>query len=50
MFLDLRKAYDSVNREKLWRILEERASSGAEQHIVALLRRMYSANRVWKGE
>ena len=48
--IDLTKAYDKVDRSKLFEILDERASTGAEKHIVQLLRNLYCGQEVFVGE
>ena len=39
--IDLQKAYDTVNREKLWRILNGRCRNKTEQTLAMLIVKMY---------
>ena len=43
VFLDASKAYDRVDRGKLWRTLEER---GMDSAITELIRHLYEDNRI----
>ena len=50
MLVDLQKAYDSVDRQKLLEILEKRAQTEQEQQIVKLIRLLHEDNQVSIGE
>ena len=39
--IDLQKAYDTVNREKLWRILDSRCRNEADGMLALLMVKMY---------
>ena len=39
--IDLQKAYDTVNREKLWRILNGRCRNETDQTLAMLIVKMY---------
>ena len=39
--IDLQKAYDTVNREKLWRILNDRCRNETDQTLAMLIVNMY---------
>ena len=39
--IDLQKAYDMVNREKLWRILNGRCRNETDQTLAMLIVNMY---------
>ena len=39
--IDLQKAYDTVNREKLWRILGSRCRNEGDQNLALLIIKMY---------
>ena len=39
LFVDLKKAFDSVDRETLWRLLEEKC--GVPHHVVQAIRNMH---------
>ena len=39
--IDLQKAYDTVNREKLWRILNGRCRNETDQSLAMLIVKMY---------
>jgi hypothetical protein len=39
--IDLQKAYDTVNREKLWEILLKRCKSDEDQTLALLIIKMY---------
>ena len=44
--IDLQKAYDTVNREKLWRILLSRCRNEADQTLALLIIKMYQQSQV----
>ena len=39
--IDLQKAYDTMNREKLWRILDSRCSNETDGMLALLMVKMY---------
>ena len=39
--MDLQKAYDTVNREKLWEILLKRCKNEEDQTLTLLIIKMY---------
>ena len=39
--IDLQKAYDTVNREKLWGILAQRCRGEEDMYLVYLLTKLY---------
>ena len=39
MFLDLKKAYDSVNRARLWQVIMEALPTA--QHVTAAIKQLY---------
>ena len=39
--IDLQKAYDTVNREKLWRILSSRCQNETDRTLAMLIVKMY---------
>ena len=43
-FIDMRKAYDMVDREKLWGVLE---GNGINGKFVELLKSMYKDSEIW---
>lgn len=48
-FLDIKAAYDNVDRERLWSILED---EGVGAEFISLLRELYRENQVqivWEG-
>ena len=44
--IDLQKAYDTVNREKLWRILLSRCKNEHDETLALLIIKMYQESRV----
>ena len=44
MFMDLKKAFDSVDRVKLFRILRERCTNQIEEHVVRCIERLFDTN------
>ena len=46
----MQKAYDTVNREKLWRILSSRCRSDADQTLALLIVKMYQQSQVIIGK
>jgi hypothetical protein len=42
LFVDLSKAFDRIDREKLFEILKRRSSSAEEHHITALIIQLHS--------
>ena len=48
--IDLQKAYDTVNREKLWRILSSRCKNEADHTLAMLMVKMYQKSQVLKEE
>ncbi len=48
--MDLKKAYDSVWRDKLFQILMDRCVNESERHIVQLLIELFTINKVKYGE
>ena len=43
-FIDMRKAYDMVDREKLWAVLQEKGINGT---FLELLKSMYEDSEIW---
>ena len=41
MLIDLQKAYDSVDRELLWKFLEKRCQNDVELSIVELIKKLH---------
>ena len=39
--IDLQKAYDTVNREKLWRVLNRRCTNEADETLAMLIIKMH---------
>jgi hypothetical protein len=48
--IDLQKAYDSVDREILWKLLEKRCKDDSERTIVKLLMKLHSESTIQVGE
>ena len=48
--IDLQKAYDTVNREKLWMILYQRCRSEDDKKLLALLIALYGKSIICMGE
>ena len=48
--IDLKKAFDSVNKEKVLRILEGRYTSAEEHHIVGLIRDLHGTSILEVGQ
>ena len=48
--IDLQKAYDSVDREILWKLLDKRCKDDSERTIVKLLMKLYSESTIQVGE
>ena len=48
--IDLQKAYDTVNREKLWRILSRRCRSAEDEKLAMLIIKMYQRSQVIIGK
>ena len=48
-FIDFKKAFDSVDRDKLWNIM---ANKGIPTHLITIIRRIYTENtiRINKGK
>jgi hypothetical protein len=44
--IDLQKAYDSVDREILWEILEKRSKDDSERTIVKLLMKLHRESTI----
>ena len=44
--IDLQKAYDTVNREKLWNILLSRCKNESDETLALLIIKMYQESRV----
>ena len=49
-YVDLAKAYDSVNRGKLFSILRNKAKNGNEQAIVNIIESLFSHSRILYGD
>ena len=43
-FIDYAKAFDCVDDNKLWKILQE---MGVPDHLICLLRNLYAGQEVW---
>ena len=41
MLIDLQKAYDSVDREILWKLLEKRSRSSSELALIELMKKLH---------
>ena len=48
--IDLQKAYDTVNREKLWRILSSRCQNETDRTLAMLIVKMYQQSQVVIGK
>ena len=48
--IDLQKAYDTVNREKLWRILGSRCKNETDHALALLIIKMYQKSQVVIGK
>ena len=48
--IDLQKAYDTVNREKLWRILDSRCRNESDRMMALLMVKMYQKSQVVIGK
>ena len=48
--IDLQKAYDSVDREILWKLLEKRCKDDSERTIVKLLMKLHRESTIQVGE
>ena len=48
--IDLQKAYDTVNREKLWRILDNRCRNESDRMMALLMVKMYQKSQVVIGK
>jgi RNA-directed DNA polymerase len=48
--IDLQKAYDTVNREKLWRILDSRCRNETDGMLALLMVKMYQKSQVVIGK
>ena len=48
--IDLQKAYDTVNREKLWRILDSRCRNDSDRMMALLMVKMYQKSQVVIGK
>ena len=46
LFIDLKKAYDSVDRAKLIQILRERVTSEVEKHLVEIMVLLLQTNNI----
>ena len=42
-FIDFKKAFDSVDRDKLWNIM---ASKGIPTHLITIIQRIYTENTI----
>ena len=49
LLVDLQKAYDSVDRELLFRILRSRAKNDAEGHLLSLMEELYRSSLIEVG-
>ena len=50
MLIDLQKAYDSVDREVLWELLEKRCRDESEEAIVKLMMKLHKESTIQVGE
>ena len=48
--IDLQKAYDSVDREILWKLLDKRCKDDSDRTIVKLLMKLHSESTIQVGE
>ena len=48
--IDLQKAYDTVNREKLWGILSRRCKNETDRTLAMLIVKMYQQSQVVIGK
>ena len=48
--IDLQKAYDSVDREILWKLLDKRCKDDSERTIVKLLMKLHRESTIQVGE
>ena len=48
--IDLQKAYDSVDREILWELLEKRCRDESEKAIVKLMMKLHRESKIQVGE
>ena len=48
--IDLQKAYDTVNREKLWGILDSRCRNESDRMMALLMVKMYQKSQVIIGK
>ena len=46
MLIDLQKAYDSVDREILWELLEERCRDESEKTILKLMMKLHKESTI----
>ena len=46
MLIDLQKAYDSVDREILWELLEKRCRDESEKAIVKLMMKLHKESTI----
>ncbi len=49
LLVDLQKAYDSVDRELLFRILRGRAKNDAEEHLLSLIEELHRTSVIEVG-
>ena len=49
MLIDLQKAYDSVDRELLWKILNERCQNDDERYLVTLMTKLHRVSDITIG-
>lgn len=50
LMFDLKKAFDSINRNQLWNILVSRAKTPGERAIFERLCRLHHKTEVWVGD
>jgi hypothetical protein len=50
LLIDLQKAYDSVDREILWELLEKRCRDESEKAIVKLMMKLHKESTIQVGE
>ena len=50
ILVDLQKAYDSVDREILWEILEKRCKNDGEKAMVKLMMKLHRESTIQVGE